>query len=371
MIHCPSASWTFVNITKSAYDPFPLEPSNMLSSMLWSALLTSITLKQVSEGPTVSNSRTQVIYQGILSNTAEHFENIKYAYETSGERRFAPPEAFQPPPNTTIDATSRGAACPQLQNALPPQFFEEKVISEDCLSLRIARPQGLSSDSKLPVVVWVHGGGIIKGSAYDAHFDPENLINLSVASGNPIIYVAINYRLSMFGFAHLPILKDQKSLNVGLRDQRAAFQWIKDNIEAFGGDTEKITAFGQSAGATSVSLHPMLYGGSQGVPFDQAWMMSGPPGTAMNLTSNATTGHTMAVAAKVGCGNSSATDPKTLECLRAVSMPDLLNAAMNISIENHPPMGIFTFIPTLDDDLIPNRPSNLMAVGNFVKGRQV
>jgi len=117
-----------------------------------------------------------------------------------------------------VDATLPGAGCPQLQDAMPPFFSEEKTISEDCLSLRIVRPQGVTSESKPPVVVWLHGGGVVKGSAYDPHFDPENLIKLSVDSGKPTIYAAINYRLTMFGFARLPLLKDQKSLNVGMRD---------------------------------------------------------------------------------------------------------------------------------------------------------
>lgn len=114
-------------------------------------------------------------------------------------------------------------------------------------------------------------------------------------------HVALNYRLTIFGFARLPILKDQKSLNVGMRDQRAGFQWVKDNIAAFGGDPEKITSFGLSAGGTFTSLHLMTFGGEQGVPFTQAWSMSGPPGTALNMTSDATEIHTRSVAEAAGC----------------------------------------------------------------------
>ncbi|TVY71477.1 Secreted lipase [Lachnellula suecica] len=338
----------------------------MPPTWLCAALLGFLT--QTKASPSVLISRSQVTYRGIVSNSIEHFQNIKFAKDTSGVRRFAPPELFNPPSRTVIDAALPGPACPQLQDAMPPFFSEEKEIGEDCLNLRIARPEGTTSDSKFPVVVWLHGGGVVKGSAYDSHFDPENLVKLSVASGKPIIYAAINYRLTIFGFARLPVLKDWKSLNVGMRDQRAGFQWIKDNIDAFGGDPEKITAFGLSAGGTFISLHPMAYGGTKGVPFQQAWMMSGPPGTALNLTSDATTQHTLAVAEKVGCGNFEAADGKTLDCLREIPMRDLLNAAMGYSMENHPPAGAFTFIPSLDEDLIPDRPSSLMTAGKFVKG---
>jgi hypothetical protein len=84
--------------------------------------------------------------------------------------------------------------------------------------LRVARPAGTALGDRLPVVVHLHGGGVVKGSAYDPHFDPEKLITLSKELYKPIIYVALNYRITIFGFARLPILKEQKS-NVGMRDQ--------------------------------------------------------------------------------------------------------------------------------------------------------
>lgn len=123
----------------------------------------------------------------------------------------------------------------------------------------------------------------------------------SVTLGKPVIHVVLNYRLTIFGFVRLPILKDQKFLNVGMRDQRAGFQWVKDNIAEFGGDPDKITAFGLGSGGTFSSLHLMTYGGERGVPFTRAWAMSGPPGTALNMTSDATELHTYAVAEKLGC----------------------------------------------------------------------
>lgn len=318
--------------------------------------------------PSVYVEKTGVTYRGTVSDSVEHYHNIKFAHETSGQRRFAPPKPFVPVSGTVVDASSPGPACPQLKDAMPPFFSETHEISEDCLNLRIDRPAGLSltTQSKLPVVVWLHGGGVSKGSAYDPHFDPDEVLKLSVADGKPIIYASLNYRLSVFGFARLPILKAQKSLNIGLRDQRAGFQWIKNHIEAFGGDPDRITAYGLSSGGTFISMHPLAYGGVKGVPFQQAWMMSGPPGTALNITSDATTIHTVALADKVGCGNSK--DAKILECLRKLPMQHLIDNAMEYSISNHPPAGLFTFIPSVDDDFIPDRHSVLFHAGRFVKG---
>ena len=316
----------------------------------------------------VTIAKTDVTYLGGVLDGVQHFANIKYAQDTSGARRFAPPEPFTPPPGSVIDASSRGPACPQPHYAMPPFFSIEPDISEDCLSLRIARPANLAitAESKLPVVVWLHGGGVVKGSAYDQHFDPTNLLRLSAVNHKPLIYAAVNYRLSIFGFARSESLKEAKSLNVGIRDQRLALEWIRDNIEAFGGDPERVTVYGLSSGGTFVSLQTMLYGGEKGVPFQQAWIMSGPPGTSLNMSSDATAHHTVAVAEKSGCGGLD--DGEMIDCLRRVPVRNMSEIAMAYSIENHPPAGLFTFIPSVDDDLFTDRPSNLARDGKFVKG---
>lgn len=155
-----------------------------------------------------------------------------------------------------------------------------------------------------------------------------------------------------------------------MRDQRAGFQWVKDHIAAFGGDPERITSFGLSSGATFTSLHLMTYAGEQGVPFTQAWAMSGPPGTALNTTSDATEIHTRAVAEIAGCAveDQPSSDDQTLQCLRDLSMSDLLEVAVAYSQQNHPPLGLFTFIPSIDGDFLPDRQSALYRSGKFVKG---
>jgi carboxylesterase type B len=309
---------------------------------------------------------SQVIYHGTQQDSVEHFQNIKFAHDTSGARRFAPPAPYLPPSGIIIDASAPGPACPQTLAAMPPFFDETKDISEDCLNLRVSRPSGTTPESKLPVVVWLHGGGVVKGSAYDSHTEPDNLINLSKDLDNPVIFVAINYRLTVFGFARMSILKDQQSLNLGIRDQRTGFQWVKDNIEAFGGDPDRVTVFGLSAGGTFASLHMVAYGGEQGVPFNQVWAMSGPPGTALNMSSEVTEVHTTAVAQSVGCKQEE--EEGVLQCLREVPMQELLDAAMGYSVANHPPAGLFTFIPSVDHDMFPDRPSTLYKAGRFAKG---
>ncbi|MBR4827639.1 MAG: carboxylesterase family protein [Oscillospiraceae bacterium] len=130
--------------------------------------------------------------------------------------------------------------------------------SEDCLYVNIWTP-AKSADEKLPVAVWIYGGGFMSGFAHEREFDGE-----AFASKN-VIYVSINYRLHVFGYlAHPELDKESgRSGNYGLYDQIAAVTWVHENIDAFGGDPENIMVFGQSAGAGStISLFcsPLMKG---------------------------------------------------------------------------------------------------------------
>ncbi|KAI1415271.1 alpha/beta-hydrolase [Hypoxylon sp. FL1857] len=321
----------------------------------------------VTGNPIVRIEESKVTYRGVAKGSVEDFHNIKFAHDTSGSKRFTPPEPYTPPEGSEIQATSHGPACPQPKESLPPYFDETPDQSEDCLNLRITRPAGTTAKDRLPVVVHLVGGGVIKASTYDKNFDPANLIRHSVSLNKPIIHIVPNYRLNIYGFARLGILKDQKSLNVGMRDQRAAFRWVKDNIAAFGGDPDRITAFGLSSGGTLASLHLMTYGGEQGVPFTHIWAMSGPPGTALNISSDATEIHTHAVAEELGCGHDK-DDEDILKCLRGIPTDKLTETALAYSAKNHPPVGTFTFIPSTDGDFLPERQSVLYKTGKFVKG---
>ena len=119
---------------------------------------------------------------------------------------------------------------------------------EDCLFLNIRTPDNFTSESKLPVLFYIHGGGFTGGCGHEKHFDGP------VWAKNGVVSVTINYRLGPMGFLCLPELKAEAGHtgNYGLYDQITAIKWVKDNISAFGGDGDKITIMGQSAGAMSV-----------------------------------------------------------------------------------------------------------------------
>ena len=127
---------------------------------------------------------------------------------------------------------------------------ESYTYSEDCLFLNIFTPGTAKEGDKLPVLVYIHGGGFTGGCGHEKHFDGP------VWPQKGVIGVTINYRLGIMGFACLPQLQQEAGHtgNYGLYDQMTAIKWVKDNIASFGGDPENITIMGQSAGGASVQL---------------------------------------------------------------------------------------------------------------------
>ncbi|KAJ6496255.1 alpha/beta-hydrolase [Mycena sanguinolenta] len=199
-----------------------------------------------------------------MTNAVETFFGIRFA---SPPARFTPATPIVNPPNIPQSALAFGADCPQFPGrsifgiagipAGPPLRGANQ--SEDCLFLNVWRPEGTSAGDKLPILIYIHGGGFFAGAG--SEWNGTSLVQRSVATGKPIIFVTFNYRLGPLGFlgsAQVP----SDSLNVGLQDQRTALRFIQDNAESFGGDASRITISGESAGAASVHMH-YLYPDSQ------------------------------------------------------------------------------------------------------------
>ncbi|OBB31612.1 para-nitrobenzyl esterase [Mycolicibacterium peregrinum] len=143
------------------------------------------------------------------------------------------------------DATQPGPACPQRPSRLAwvtGDALAGLSTNENCLVLSVTAP---ADAHRLPVMVWFHGGAYVAGSGESAKYDPGALAR----SGN-VVVVNVSYRLGIFGYLAPPGVGAD---NLGLRDQILALRWVQDNIAAFGGDAANVTAFGQSAGAHSVS----------------------------------------------------------------------------------------------------------------------
>lgn len=173
------------------------------------------------------------------------FRGIPYAAPPTGPLRWKAP---QPAASWTgvRKADAFGARCPQVKVWDDMVFRDE--MSEDCLYLNVWTP----ADAKgLPVMVWIHGGGFVAGSASEPRQDGERLARKGV------VVVSLNYRMGVFGFLAHPALtkesKDRASGNYGLQDQVAALRWVQANAAAFGGDPANVTIFGESAGSFAVS----------------------------------------------------------------------------------------------------------------------
>jgi para-nitrobenzyl esterase len=168
-----------------------------------------------------------------------HFRNIPYAQAP----RFGLPEP-PPPWRGTRDATRHGPVCPQEPSPITPVMGEPSpaVQDEACLSLSVTVPA--RPGAARPVMLWLHGGAYAVGGASYEWYRPDALVR-----EGDVIVVAPNYRLGVFGYLRAPGVTPG---NLGLLDQIAALRWVRDNIAAFGGDPERITLFGPSAGAHSI-----------------------------------------------------------------------------------------------------------------------
>lgn len=185
---------------------------------------------------------------GIGDGAVTVYKGIPFAAPPVGEWRWRAP---QPPrPWSGVRVADRYApAC--MQRGAYPQDAPPEPMSEDCLYLNLWVPAGASAGAKLPVMVWIHGGGLRNGSG-----------SIPLYAGSPlarrgVIVVTANYRLGALGFlAHPELTRESPnrvSGNYGLLDQLAALRWVQRNVASFGGDAANVTVFGQSSGAISIS----------------------------------------------------------------------------------------------------------------------
>ncbi|WP_017813521.1 carboxylesterase/lipase family protein [Paenibacillus shenyangensis] len=279
--------------------------------------------------------------QGVRENGAVIWRGIPYAEPPVGDLRFHMPRPPQPWEGVR-EATRFGPVCPQPGNELDNSMFgpsnARPVQSEDCLYLNIWASD--KSTEKRPVMVWIHGGAFVTGAGSLPIYD-----GASLAVNGDMIVVTINYRLGPLGFLDLSSYGNAYAANLGLLDQIAALEWVRSNIAAFGGDPEKVTIFGESAGAMSIGA--LLAMPSAKGLFRAAIMQSGasqvlPPEAAKRIAD----GYLRELGAS----------PDDLSVLHSASTAELLQAAERLRQSGQENILSLLFQPVIHPQTLPVEP---------------
>lgn len=245
---------------------------------------------------------------GVDGITYNAFRGVRYALSPVGPLRFKNPRPVAAWKGRQ-QATVEGSSCPQwVDNGVQG--------NEDCLNLNVySRRLGVAA--RQPVMVFIFGGAYQVGTASAKETGPDFLV------AHDVVVVTVNYRLNAFGFLNLD--NDDAPGNMGLKDQRAALQWVRDNIAAFGGDPKKVTIFGESSGASAVHYQTLVKA-SSGL-FKQAILESG---NALEVSFY--TEQNLEIAAKLGklLGSKSSSPRDIIAALRKSSTTQIITAIRSV-----------------------------------------
>ena len=328
--------------------PRDFAPRHRLSiSLLAAASLFALTpgFAKAADGPIVQTASGKL--EGFInsSNVAE-FLGIPYAAPPVGNLRWQPP---QPPASWhgVRQATTYNNTCAQITTL--GVFAGPANSNEDCLYANVFTPN-LQSTAKLPVIVWIHGGGNLDGESNDYN-------GSKMASQGSTVVVTFNYRLNLMGFLAVPSLDSEGHNfgNYGLLDQQMVLNWVRNNIAGFGGDPNNITLGGQSAGAEDTGfamLSPLAAGTFQHGICESFC----PTGNIPTLAAAESIGDQFADAA--GCGGK--TGAAQARCLRSVPASEIEALAGTASAASAYVIG-----PMLDGTILPNQPPTAWAHGQF------
>ncbi|KAJ4480186.1 Alpha/Beta hydrolase protein [Lentinula aciculospora] len=320
---------------------FPL----LFSCILLTSFSFSDVLSSSTQGPIVDVGSAQ--FQGVFdpNTNVTNFLGIRYASPPTGNLRFRAP---QPP------APISGV---QQVDTEPPECVQGLVTdSEDCLFLNVHIPGNhVTATPSLPTVVWIHGGGYAGGNGSSFHGS-----DLLQEASNEVVAVVIQYRLGLFGFLAGKNVKENGDLNAGLLDQHLALKWVNEHIAKFGGDPEKVTIWGESAGAGSVLQHVVAQDGQTSPPLfrsaitSSTFLPSQYPFDDVIPESLYTE-----VVSQSNCASAS----DTLACLRDADISVL--RTVNSNIQGAIFFGTFAFVPVIDGSFITQRPTIALREGKI------
>jgi para-nitrobenzyl esterase len=288
--------------------------------------------------------------RGVDDGGVRSWLGVRYGAPPTGGLRWRAPEPPQPWTDVA-DASILGPVCPQpVDPRIPIDLGAPQ--GDDCLTLNIWASSDIAAGDCKPVMVWIHGGAYVLGSANQPMYDGRVL-----AAGGDVVVVTVNYRLGAFGFLDLSSFSTPRrrfESNLGLRDVLLALRWIRDNIAAFGGDPDRVTVFGESAGAgiiTTLLTSPAAEG-----LFAGAIAQSSPATSLYDATRGRRVAEQFLAALGLGDNDIEQLTDAPVEALVAASR----------TLFNDVPVqcpGTLAFAPIVDGDLVPDHPVKLAREG--------
>ena len=310
--------------------------------------------------PTVTTDTGKL--RGEAQGAVVSFKGIPFAQPPVGDLRWRPPQPVAKWQGVR-DATSYGADCMQLPFPSDAAPLGMKP-AEDCLYLNVWRPAH-APGRKLPVLVWIYGGGFVNGGSSPAVYDG------SPFARDGVIFVSFNYRLGRFGFFAHPALSAEKPggslANYAIMDQIAALEWVRRNIVVFGGDPGNVTICGESAGG--MSIHILMTAPAAAGLFQKAIVQSGGGRTSLlrgrPLAGAANSAEAVGVAFAKQAGIEG-TDAQALRNLRALPAQSVVNG-LNLASMGAPAAATYVGGPVLDGQIMVAEPARLYAEGKAAR----
>ncbi|KAK1726210.1 Alpha/Beta hydrolase protein [Colletotrichum acutatum] len=275
---------------------------------------------------------------------------MRYAAPPIGNLRWRAPQDPEPKEGTT-DAIDFGPICLGTDVTYPTSGQDE-----DCLYANVWSPTNTTADAKLPVWLFIQGGG------YTSNANPNwNGSQVVDVSGKNVVFVNFNYRVGLWGFLASDRVRKDGELNVGLLDQRLMMKWVQTHISKFGGDPNHVVIHGLSAGAGSVALHLAAYGGRddklfKGAMSESVFFPAQPRVPELEYQFNQTL-------AKVGCTD----DKDQMGCLRGKDIKAIQDANIASPFPGRAANPHFYWTPCIDGDILQDYPYRLYDKGSFIK----
>ncbi|KAJ4419684.1 hypothetical protein N0V85_000902 [Neurospora sp. IMI 360204] len=317
-----------------------------LSTIIISLLASTATCVQIAVNVTYSE------YVGTeLGNGVSQWLGLRYAAPPVGALRFAPPQdpLFNSVPQA---ANMHGNWCVRRPGNAQPGNTQ---TSEDCLFLDVYAPTNATTNSRLPVFVFIQGGG------FNDNANPNlNGTGLIKASSNSIVVVTLNYRVGPYGFL---ANRQQVVANNGLRDQRKALEWVQKYISQFGGNPNHVVLGGASAGAASVAYHMMADKDGNRKLFHAAAAESVSFGTVLTVEQAQYQHDNLMI--RLGCASSDSA--ASLACLRSKTQKEIADKDGDIPYPGSSNGPIYMWSPVIDGDFVTDSPYSAFRNGNFAK----